>query len=87
MILNKYATFTTIEESTLIINSSNQKALVLDAKGTEIWKLIEQGKSKSEILIFLTIKYPETEVSIIDRDLEEFIESLKDCEVLLEDEV
>lgn len=45
----------------MIHNSNLGKTLLLDAKGTEIWKLICQGLNENEIVKNLIQKYPKYE--------------------------
>lgn len=81
MNLNKSISYTTIDNETMIHNSNLGKTLLLDAKGTEIWKLICQGLNENEIVKNLIQKYPKYEQDIVN-DVHEFFELLNKYEVI-----
>ena len=55
--INKEVTYTTILDRTYIENQENGISLFLDENGTQIWNLIIENLSESEIVRQLCNKY------------------------------
>lgn len=79
--MKKNITYTTIDNKSLIVNKDLNKSIILDESGTEIWKLILEKKSKSEIIEVLSKKYPRFQKEIYS-DVNEFFDLLQKYEII-----
>ncbi|MFM1572168.1 PqqD family protein [Helcococcus ovis] len=79
--MNKDISYTILTNKTLIVNKGNNKSIVLDKSGTEIWRLILDKKSKEEIIEILSDRYKGFSDEI-KSDVSEFFEILTKYEVI-----
>jgi len=82
--LNKFVSFGKVGNETMITNEENNKGIKLDDLGSDIWEMIFNGKSKSEIIDHYVSLYPNDKETIND-DINDFISTLIDEGFILEE--
>jgi len=70
-----------VSESGYLFNPMNGDSFSTNPVATDIVQLLKEGKNEEEIKKFLFNKY-EVEKSTLDRDLDEFMQELKDYYLL-----
>ena len=70
-----------VSESGYLFNPMNGDSFSTNPVATDIVQLLKEGKSEEEIKKFLFNKY-EVEKSTLDRDIDEFMQELKDYYLL-----
>lgn len=82
--MKNYITHTTISDKTLITNQNTNQELILDESGTEIWKLVVEGKDKLEVINTLHTRYSSTKIEIISKDVNDFYDVLQEYGIIEE---
>ena len=82
MHINKYISWTTDGENTIIINSQTKKCLVLDPTGNEIWELLCEHNSIEKVVEMCLQKYCQDDPKLIKKDIYDFVELLKEYNVI-----
>lgn len=70
-----------VSESGYLFNPMNGDSFSTNPVATDIVQLLKEGKNEEEIKKFLFDKY-EVEKSTLDRDIDEFMQELKDYYLL-----
>lgn len=70
-----------VSDSGFVFNPTTGESFSVNPIGTEIIQMVKQGKSKSEIRDNILENY-ETEMDVIEKDIFEFFEMLKQYSLL-----
>lgn len=70
-----------VSDSGFVFNPTTGESFSVNPIGTEIIQMVKQGKSKSEITDNILENY-ETEMDVIEKDIFEFFEMLKQYSLL-----
>lgn len=86
MTINKFVSWTSTEDETVIVNSLTQKCLILDNTGKIIWESILLGNDIQKTATLCIAQFPESDSNIINHDIQEFYQLLIDNDILQDDE-
>lgn len=85
MEINKFASWINNGEETIIVNTQNQKCLILDKSGSNIWSEFLKTLSIEDSIMNIQCKYNETDKSKISSDVTSLYELLKENNIILEE--
>ncbi len=74
--------FRAVDDEGVVVDQRQPEVMVINKQALEILELIRETRSKKAVLAALTRQYQEDQTTIT-RDLDEFIETLKEREMLV----
>lgn len=78
MEIKKFVSWTTEGNKLMLVNAANQKCIVLDDTGNLLWNKILAGYNKEEIVKQCAAQFPDSDINVICRDIEDFLLLLVD---------
>lgn len=85
MKVNKFISWAKDGEETILINTQNQKCIILDATGHEIWESFITTQSIEETIKSLKSKYIASDTEMIERDINELRDLLLENQMIEEE--
>lgn len=82
MNINKFVSWTSNDDETVIINTLTQKCLLLDETGKIIWELILNGNNEEETSLLCIKRFENSDKSIIRNDIHDFFQLLYDNNII-----
>lgn len=84
MKINKYVSWTNLQEKTVLINSQTNKCLVIEDSGQFVWECITSGMNTDDIKETCLAKYCISERELIESDIDQLIELLLEYEMIID---
>lgn len=82
MNINKFVSWTSNDDETVIINTLTQKCLLLDETGKIIWELILNGNNEEATSLLCIKRFENSDESIIRNDIHDFFQLLYDNNII-----
>jgi len=84
MRISSFVTWTKRDGELLLMNTNSQKCLILDEIGKMIWKKIQGGLTKEEIVKDFISEFGTEEAEVIEDDVANFLRVLYENDIIEE---